>query len=35
MVKFSGETDKGYEMVKEDIEELVLEAEERERNSHG
>jgi len=28
MVKFSGENDKAYEMVKEDIEELVTKAEE-------
>jgi hypothetical protein len=28
MVKFSGKTDKAYEMVKEDIEELVTRAEE-------
>lgn len=32
MVKFSGKTDKAYEMVKEDIEELVTRAEEAVHN---
>jgi hypothetical protein len=32
MVKFSGKNDKAYEMVKEDIEELVTRAEEAIRN---
>jgi hypothetical protein len=35
MVKFSGESDKAYEMIKEDIEELVSKAEEKERNQKG
>jgi hypothetical protein len=35
MVKFSGGNDKVYEMVKEDIEELVLKAEESELNQQG
>jgi hypothetical protein len=32
MVKFSGKSDEGYEMIKDEIEELIMKAEQAERN---
>jgi len=32
MVRFTGKDDKGYQMVKDDIEEVMMKAEQMERN---